>query len=264
MIGIFCVSHSVDASNSPIENLLFQNNMSTRIIGGTEAEPGEFPSIVSLQDSSWGHFCAGSLIRSNWILTAAHCVKNPPLELKIVVGLHKLNDQNSIESFSAKKIIIHPEYNKKIQADFDFALIQLNSDSRFEPIEMNPSEIEIQNEERSIMVTTAGWGYTQEGGDVSNTLMKVQVPLVSPKRCEAAYRGKITDRMICAGLDKGGKDSCQGDSGGPLIDELSTKRKKLIGIVSWGEGCARPKKYGVYSKVNSAFDWVETQIRQNN
>ncbi len=262
VISVFCMSQRGNASES-ILGKFFLNTLGTRIVGGVEAALGEFTSIVSLQASS-RHFCGGSLIRSNWVLTAAHCVRYLPSELKIVAGLHGLNDQNGTEAFLAKKIIIHPDYEKELQADFDFALIQLDSDSLFEPIEFNSSEIGIPSEEGALVATTAGWGYRKEGGGLSNTLMKVQVPLVNSSRCEVAYPGKISDRMICAGLDKGGKDSCQGDSGGPLIDTSSKTKNTLIGLVSWGEGCARPKKYGVYSKVNSASDWIETQIRQNN
>ena len=90
-------------------------------------------------------------------------------------------------------------------------------------------------------------------------LRKVDVPLVSSKRCEAAYPDQISDTMICAGLDKGGKDSCQGDSGGPLLVKLADGTRALAGVVSWGEGCARPQKFGVYSKVNAVTAWIASE-----
>jgi trypsin len=87
-------------------------------------------------------------------------------------------------------------------------------------------------------------------------LQKVDVPLVSPAMCDKGYPGEITNTMICAGLEEGGKDSCQGDSGGPLVVTDNNNQKVLVGVVSWGYGCARPGQYGVYSKVNAAYDWI--------
>jgi trypsin len=87
--------------------------------------------------------------------------------------------------------------------------------------------------------------------------MKVDVPLVPRAACASAYAtSTISDRMICAGYDAGGKDSCQGDSGGPLEVRGSGAARVLIGVVSWGEGCARKKKYGIYSNVAAAAQWV--------
>ena len=102
---------------------------------------------------------------------------------------------------------------------------------------------------------TAGWGTTSESGCLSKNLLKVTVPLVSQADCSVSYPDGINDSMICAGFPEGGKDSCQGDSGGPILTGTGANRT-LAGIVSWGEGCARPNKYGVYSKVNAAVTWI--------
>jgi trypsin len=239
----------------------FAGELHQRIVGGVEASLGEFPFIVSLQSGSFGHFCGGSLIKKNWVLTAAHCVKGSSIK-KIVIGLHDQDDTKNAESLKAKRIIAHPQYDSNA-SDYDFALIELSKDSAFQPIDVNSEEIQISNDpNQAIIATTAGWGATSEGSyNLPNLLQKVDVPLVPADVCNKSYSGQITDRMICAGYAQGGKDSCQGDSGGPLVAETADHHRVLVGVVSWGQGCARPDYYGVYSKVNSVYDWIENTAR---
>jgi trypsin len=175
--------------------------------------------------------------------------------------LHKQGDFTGTESFTAKRIIVHPQYGQNMDHEFDAALIELNGNSKFTPIALNDERLDIAEEEsEAMMSTTAGWGTLKEGGGVSPLLMKVDVPLVSYKRCDKAYPGSINDTMVCAGYDAGGKDSCQGDSGGPLYVKNKHDELVLAGLVSWGAGCARPMKYGVYAEVSSVVGWVNKQI----
>jgi trypsin len=229
----------------------------SKIVGGVAAQKGELPFQVSLQSSSGSHFCGGSLIKPNWVLTASHCVQDPT-GMKIVVGLHDQSNKKDTETFTAKKIVAHPQFNDQT-LDYDYALIQLSGDSTYRPIDLNKVEIAVPEGADQFMVWTSGWGTTSEGSyTLPKILQKVEIPLVSKATCNAAevYNGDITDRMICAGLAKGGKDSCQGDSGGPLFTKQASGDFTLVGVVSWGEGCARPNKYGVYSKVNVMVDWI--------
>ncbi|MGE0634086.1 MAG: serine protease [Pseudobdellovibrionaceae bacterium] len=225
-----------------------------KIVGGVEASIGEFPFIVSLQSSS--HFCGGSLIRKNWVLTAAHCVRSGRVQ-KILIGLHDQKQAHNAEVKTPKRIVAHPQYSNST-LDFDYALIELDSDSNYAPVAVNETEIAIPSSaDGAIMSTTAGWGTTSEGSfALPNLLQKVDVPLVTSSACNESYTGQITDRMICAGFEDGGKDSCQGDSGGPLIVKDENGQMFLAGVVSWGQGCARPKYYGVYSKVNAVSAWI--------
>lgn len=226
----------------------------SKIVGGGEASHGEFPFIVSLQTNYMGHFCGGSLIKKNWVLTAAHCVSG--IIDKVVIGLHDQKNMTNVESISVKKIIPHPNYDSNT-TDYDFALLELAQDSRYEPIALNTAEIDIPASNSPIMATVAGWGATNENSyTLPNLLQKVDVPLITQQSCNNDYRGSITDRMLCAGYDRGGKDSCQGDSGGPLIANADDNQRYLIGVVSWGEGCARARKPGVYSKVSAAISWI--------
>jgi len=224
----------------------FERFSAEKIVGGVQATKGEFPFIVSLKSSYGSHFCGGSLIKKNWVLTAAHCVEGGYLK-GVTIGLHNQADTVGVEKFTVLEIIKNPGWDTNTM-DNDFALVKLSGDSKFAPIALNTKEISNAD------FVTAGWGTTSEGGGVSKILMKVSVPFVSKEVCSAAYEG-ITDSMLCAGYKEGGKDSCQGDSGGPLIVG-SGSNMALAGVVSWGEGCARPNKYGVYSKVNGALDWI--------
>ncbi|MFN3454591.1 MAG: S1 family serine peptidase [Pseudobdellovibrio sp.] len=240
-------------------------NFTPKIVGGEDAKAGEFPYIVSLRSKSYGgHFCGGSLIAQNWVLTAAHCVKGINVE-EVWIGLLDQKNPEGVEKFKTVRIIPHEKYDSRAYNN-DYALIQLAENSSFAPISLNTLEINIDEsaDAAPTMSTVAGWGALREGAyGLPNMLQKVSVPLVSKTACNAkdAYNGKITDQMICAGLKSGGKDSCQGDSGGPLVMMNDKGQHALIGVVSWGQGCARANKYGVYSKVSAAIEWIQSKVQ---
>lgn len=231
-----------------------------QIVGGKDAIYRELPFIVSLHDKHDGHFCGGSLIKKNWILTAAHCADDTSID-SVYIGLHEQADTKNVERFSPKKVIVHPKYNLRTM-EYDFALIQIAEESTFEPISLNTKKIEIpDSDDEQIMMTVAGWGILDENSyEISNILQKVTVPLVSHEVCNIAYEDVITENMICAGYMGGGKDSCQSDSGGPLVGKDSNGQNILVGVVSWGEGCGRRGFPGVYGDVTSIADWIKQVI----
>ena len=108
-----------------------------------------------------------------------------------------------------------------------------------------------------------GWGKTASvGGSSGKVLKQATVPIVGRNRCEWSYLGQIHESMICAGLDRGGVDSCQGDSGGPMVCETGEKFY-LQGVTSWGKGCGRPNKYGVYARVKYLLEWLKKEMARN-
>ena len=232
---------------------LHANQAGGLIVGGSEARAGEFPFIVSLQGNS-GHFCGGSLIAPDVVLTAANCVG---WNFKVVIGLHDRNDFSRSEVHSVKRITVHPSYNPGTM-DYDFAVVELNTRSAFKPIRINTRELAISDTPGQMTVATAaGWGATSENGSLPSRLRKVALPLVTKRLCDTSYPGKISSRMLCAGYVSGGRDACQGDSGGPLFVRLASGEPLLVGVVSWGTGCARPNKLGIYAKVNAVASWIQ-------
>jgi trypsin len=107
------------------------------------------------------------------------------------------------------------------------------------------------------LAMASGWGATAEGGQLSATPQSVKVPIVSRASAQSAYgTSAITTNMIAAGYPEGGKDACQGDSGGPLVIN-----GVLVGLTSWGNGCARPGYPGIYTRVGNYVTWINNNAQ---
>ena len=204
------------------------------IVGGEEVDPPcpncKYPFMVSLRYGG-GHWCGGSLVRENWVITAAHCVEGVSQNsLQVKIGLHNVNSTTGAVTRNVSDIIIHPQYSGW-SLDNDYALLELSSPvTTFEPIQLITED---ENDDEPVISTTMGWGATSSGGWSSNVLMEVDVPI--DESC-GNIGNQVTNNMVCAGDNNGGEDSCQGDSGGPLIMTNDEDEYELIGIVSWGYG----------------------------
>jgi len=234
-----------------------------KIIGGKQAPDGSFPWQVSL-GVSWiadpysAHFCGGSVYSAKWIVTAAHCMKNmTPAKLVVTAGTNRL--VTSALRRNVKRIIVHKSYNV-VPHDNDIALLELldplplNDRIKVVPLLSPSDEASLLIEDAPLIVT--GWGATVEGGNPVRDLRYLDnLPFIPRSVCNEplSYHNTVTENMFCAGA--AGHDSCQGDSGGPITVGTATA-PKLAGIVSWGEGCAQPNKFGVYTRVANYVSWV--------
>ena len=250
-----------------------------KIVGGIMAPAGKFPFQTALIFSGtpegsehFGQFCGGSLIAQDWVLTAAHCVPNTePGEVDVFVGSNVLPSGGGSPAPSGAArihlddIIVHEAYDPAT-SDNDIALLHLVGPA---PAALATAVTADADLDKQYVVplgdaVVIGWGATSEGSGTTPQLMRVWVDIQDTATCEANYQEEIpsieiTDNMLCAGLPEGGQDSCQGDSGGFLGAPLGNGKYVQLGIVSWGIGCARPKLFGVYTRVGNYADWIKEQ-----
>eukprot|EP00591_Stephanopyxis_turris_P010101 CAMPEP_0195510034 /NCGR_PEP_ID=MMETSP0794_2-20130614/2796_1 /TAXON_ID=515487 /ORGANISM="Stephanopyxis turris, Strain CCMP 815" /LENGTH=888 /DNA_ID=CAMNT_0040637381 /DNA_START=33 /DNA_END=2699 /DNA_ORIENTATION=+ len=241
---------------SNANELMSPNDIILNIVGGTEATPFKYPYITNLiRRGNTFPFCGGSLIAPNIVLSAAHCVEDNH-DMVIQIGRHDFtNSDENYEQFDVVEFVSHPSYQSTTY-DNDFALLKLSGLSTHRPVCIDDG-IDL-NVEPSLK--TMGWGTTSSGGYSSPKLLETDLIYIRNDLCNIKYDGIISDSMMCAGLH--GKDSCQGDSGGPLIKKSSslTSGDILVGVVSWGFGCAHADYPGVYSRISDQQDWIKNSI----
>jgi len=227
-----------------------------RIVGGTDASRGEFPHQIMLTRGVGGSLmCGGSLVAPDVVVTAGHCCDGMSAsQLGVEVGSHELYSEDpDQEAFAVREVKLHENYNSN-NINNDICLLFLDGEADFSSPNIGPIALPTSGEEyaEGTECIVSGWGTTSAGGSLASTLQKVTVPVVSDDHCRDSYgQSDITDSMICAGLDQGGKDSCQGDSGGPFMCG-----NQLSGIVSWGYGCAEAGYPGVYTQTSYFIDWI--------
>ncbi|XP_033909454.3 ovochymase-2-like isoform X1 [Acipenser ruthenus] len=235
----------------------------SRIVGGEEAVPNSWPWQVSLRVAG-EHVCGGVIIKPDWILTAAHCLQGREKYSKLLVvvaGDHDISTEDPGEQKrSVKSIVLHPSYNDSSN-DYDVALLRLDA-----PLQYNyyarPACLpeNRQKVEPSSLCTVTGWG-GRAIGESNKKLQQLEVPVLEPQACSQYYPDRTTERMFCAGFPlQEGKDTCRGDSGGPLVCHSEHSNYIVYGITSWGAGCGKAQKPGVYASVPAFMDWIHEQL----
>lgn len=234
------------------------------ILGGQSAEVGEWPWQAVVM--AGGSFCGGTLIHREWILTVAHCVYDPDKQLypatAFVVTLGDYNlytSDDSEQQVTIDRVVVH-ENLQFATYDNDIALLHLATPAVITPYVAPIALATTPQDEASLtpgtVAVVTGWGATEEHGKLAPILREVEVPLVANADCQQTY-WMLTANMLCAGYPEGGKDACQGDSGGPLVVPAENDSWKLAGLVSFGYGCGRPLRYGVYTRVANYVEWIK-------
>jgi len=268
-----------------------------RIVGGEDSTSGKYPWIVSLNagpafgSDSHLHNCGGTLVASNWVVTAAHCIVDAGTpnkdDLTVLLGAFDFaNDDDTKRKDVALEIdpIVHEDYNNPNQLSNDIALLKLAESvdlNMYTPACMAAKDADFTGKNGRVY----GWGSLASCPAQDPTvLQEVEVNIISDEACSAqesdsvtvsnptnptecitdssSYEGRISEEMLCAGAP--GKDSCQGDSGGPFtVKSEETNQHDLVGVVSWGDGCAADGMFGVYAEVAKLRDWIDAKIEEN-
>lgn len=215
-----------------------------QIVGGTRASIADHPYVVYLATRDGYQYCGGSLVAPDKVVTAAHCARAFPARDIRVVGGREDKESADGEVRAVTGVWIHPRY-RDVTSGYDVAVLTIAEPLPYRLLPVaGPDSAALYTEGGP--ATILGWGRTSSGGSTSRYLLTATVPVYGDAACGDAYRAFAAESMVCAGLPQGGVDTCQGDSGGPLIVD-----GVLVGVSSWGEGCAAPGKPGVYARVST-------------
>ncbi|KAJ8976734.1 hypothetical protein NQ317_004285 [Molorchus minor] len=257
MIKLTVLSALFVAALGAVPQLRSVPHLDGRIVGGENADISDYSYQLSLLFLG-SHICGAATISPTWALTAAHCLDSTVSSLFLSVRAGSSIRNSGGEVVSVAETRQHPEY-RRTTLDYDIATLRLSSAIGIATSQAIPLPSPALKPPAGLNSVITGWGATSEGGSSANVLQVVEVPIINQAVCRNAYSvSAVTDRMFCAGLlGVGGKDACQGDSGGPVA-----VNGVLVGLVSWGYGCARPESPGVYTSVPALRDWIleETSI----
>ncbi|XP_070263519.1 coagulation factor X-like [Myotis yumanensis] len=241
-----------------------EENSVVRIVGGRDCKDGECPWQAHLIKEDNEGFCGGTILNEFYILTAAHCL-NQEKRFKVRVGDRNTEKEDGNEMVHEVEVIIkHNKFDNKT-FNCDIAVLKLKTPIKFR-MNVAPACLPEKDWAESTLMTqksgiVSGFGRIHEMGRTSVTLKMLEVPYVDRNTCKLSTGFSITPNMFCAGYDSKLEDACQGDSGGPHVTRFKDTYF-ITGIISWGEGCARKGKFGIYTKVTNFLKWIERSMKK--
>ncbi|XP_071502064.1 uncharacterized protein [Diadema antillarum] len=273
-----CIMDEIDIGCGVKQHLHLRSDglaLEERIVGGSATETGEWPWQAQLfyrKQRSWVAVCGGTLISSHMVLTAAHCFMGSmkePSSWQVHLGKHSRQyvAEPGSQSRLVKEIIIHEWFNERGGVADDIAILLLDAPVTKETGQINWACLDVGMELNGHSECfISGWGATEMGGKQgSPVLQEAKMPIIPRNICnrKESYNGKIRNTMLCAGYMSGGIDACKGDSGGPLSCLGKDDRWYVVGVTSWGHGCALANKPGVYTRVAKYYPWIQQIIKDH-
>lgn len=239
---------------------------SAAVVGGHDTSDPRYKGVAEVTlAKAFG--CTGTLIAPQWVLTAGHCgsitggtgvatpASFPPQAIDVRMGS---NQRRQGKLYPVAQVIVEPDY--LLTDGYDITLLKLVAPTTGLPVSNVANASERALWSTGTLEKIVGWGLTSEDGSAPKILQEASVPIVADSDCAKVYRGFENRTQVCAGYPAGGVDTCQGDSGGPLFGETAVLALRVVGATSYGEGCARPGKYGVYARVadDTLRGWIAT------
>lgn len=242
---------------SPVNDSAARNmhhDLDGRVVGGHKTSPGRYTSLVLIFMNGQQH-CGGTILNEQCILTAAHCfvATKDARRFTVMAGMFDISrPENYAVTVPVSAVHAHRGFDSETY-DNDVAVLRLARPLHFGPRIQPVCLAATRKKYHGTIMTVVGWGKTSENGAPSPVQLEVDLPILSNAKCESmlGHRYAITQDMMCAGYPQGGKDACTGDSGGPCF-----QHDVQLGIVSFGEGCARKSSPGIYALVAAYLGYI--------